>query len=294
MPVAAKALKCRICESQLKAKNDSLNDLQVRYNNQTLVLANLTTYYNLCEGSKVSLSASLAAAGETVETLKGKIEDLERQVGNEHEAYQKRVKGLRDIIKRMQRHLLCMQTEEQCQDESEHYTCLPKDILTLAFVTVDVEGQELFGIPTSHFLGDLTWKDLDWQQFKKENPNTYMALLVLITLASIGATGLLLLLISLLVYYRWPICAGFRRLRSLCTRGPASPILKKTDPGTPSTDQKTPAKSDQDPEASTSAGTGGSPDPTTSTPGAAKKHDFNAAWKKGKDGEDPTVKLNKA
>jgi len=205
-PVSVKSVKCRICETQLSAKNDSLNALQVRYVNQTLVLSNLTSHFKLCEGARSSLAGRVVALEGQIEDLEKQIGALQQKVGDEHQAYLTRIKGLRVIVQKMQRHLLCMQTEEQCQEESEEYVCLPKDILTTAFLTMDVEGQELFGLPTGHFLGDITWQSLDWQKFRDENPQIFVALVVLVTFASVGVTAILLLMISCLIYYRRPGC----------------------------------------------------------------------------------------
>ena len=94
--------------------------------------------------------------------LQAQVEGLEQKAGDEQAAYVTRVKGLRSIVQRMQRHLLCLQTEDQCQEESDQYQCIPRDILSSVILLEDVTGQELFEILTGHLLGDLTWYKLDY------------------------------------------------------------------------------------------------------------------------------------
>ncbi len=188
MPTSIKSIRCKICESQLTAKNDSLNVLQILYTNQTSVLSNLTTYYNLCEGARSSL------------------------------------------------------------------------------------------------------RSLDLQKFRNENPQTFVALMFLVTFASIGGAAVLFLLISCLVYYRRPIWNGFSHLKRFCAQVPESSILKKRSvvPGKTGSDLPKDEATDE-PKASTSTVT----DLPASTSRAAKE-DLNTSWKKGDvSTEEPTVKIDR-
>jgi len=245
-------------------------------------------------GDKSGLQERVKDEEKKVKGLQGQIEVLERKAGTEQEAYASRVKGLRSIVQRMQRHLLCLQTEEQCQEESDQYQCLPRDVFAAAVLLEDVVGQELFGIATEHLLGDRTWYRLDWVKFKESSPQTYTTLLVLIVFASIGMVALSLLLVGGLIYYRRPINSGFQRVRACCTRTTAAPILKKnkgmSKVGLPTEEpQEDPV--DPTPKPAPTDGKGGA----SGSNSGAKKDDLNAAWKKGdKPEEDPTVKIGKA
>ncbi len=294
MPTSVTSVKCRICENQLKSKNESLHTLRTQHNEQTVAFKNLTTYHSLCVGDKSGLQERVKDEEKKVMGLQGQIEVLERKAGTEQEAYASRVKGLRSIVQRMQRHLLCLQTEEQCQEESDQYQCLPRDVFAAAVLLEDVVGQELFGIATEHLLGDRTWYRLDWVKFKESSPQTYTTLLVLIVFASIGMVALSLLLVGGLIYYRRPINSGLQHVRACCTRTTAAPILKKkkgmSKVGLP-TEEPQGDPLDPTPKPTPTGGKDGASGSTSGT----KKDDLNAAWKKGdKPEEDPTVKIGKA
>ena len=204
--------KLRICESQLVAKNDSLHNLQSQYSRQSNELANVTSQFQSCRQDLVDVREELTEEKVKTDTLLSKVHELEQNATSQKQEHSQWFQGLRSIVRGMQRHLQCLQTEESCTQAAELYTCLPSDILDALCLKTSVLGQELFDLNVCSLLGDETWSEFNVPLFIANNPKTTAVLILIVVFSIIGAVTVVLLLVWILTCYRTSLSNKVRSL----------------------------------------------------------------------------------
>jgi len=185
-PVGLK--RCAVCESQLSTKNSSLVTLELQYSTQARELTNMTSLYHICDQERAVIREDLGVEVSKVQKLKEDVRMLEEKSIDQDEKHGQKVKTLRNVVRGMQKHLQCLQTEENCVDEASLYTSLPNDVMSEVCLLHDVTGQELFGLATCNLLGDRTLGALDWKIFRSENPQLTGIILSMVIFAIIGCS----------------------------------------------------------------------------------------------------------
>jgi len=224
----AGSVKLAACVGDLKAKNDTLNDLRREYLVQSEALSNSSVDLRNCKQVQSQLNDKTLAAEEELRKCNGRVTGLEREGKDKVQACDNRLQGFRDIVREMQRHLQCLQTDESCGDIAGLYTCSPIDLMHQACTPEYVLGQELFGIQTCNMLSDQTWSSLDLKNFLGQNPKIFCYLIILLVLASVGLVTLLCACLWLLVRHRRTLFLAIRGCLAYCRprRMPESSIVK--------------------------------------------------------------------
>jgi len=194
--------------NDLAAKNSSLQDLQKHYLTKSEELGVLTKDLEECKRNVSSRDQKIISGGTLLAAANEKIKVLEGQLSDKHESCEKRLQGFRVIIREMQRHLQCLQTEEACLDVAGLYTCLPVDLSLQTCLPTYTMGQELFGLELCVLLGDSTWQRLSSEEFMRHNPRIAAWLILMFTFAIIGLLVVLLLLVWMLARCRSGFVCG--------------------------------------------------------------------------------------
>ena len=214
--------RLRNCESRFTAKNNSFNNLQDRYQTQSKELGNVSAELRTCRRSLSEIEGEFSKEKGLASRLQEEVRVLEEKATEQRQDTNRRVQGLRSVVLGLQRHLLCLPSEENCSQEAEMYTCIPSFIAEYLCLLAAVEGQELFALEVCPLIGDSTWSPLDLPAFIRTNPRSSAVLILIVILAFIGGLTVLAILFWTLFYYRSRImfnlgyCFGF--LRMICQR----------------------------------------------------------------------------
>ncbi len=224
----AGSVKLAACVGDLKAKNDTLNDLRREYLVQAEALSNSSVDLRNCQQAQGQMGDKTTAVEEELRKCKDRVADLEKEGKDKALVCDNRLQGFRDIVREMQRHLQCLQTEESCGDVAGLYTCSPIDLMHQACTTDYVLGQELFGLHTCNMLSDQTWSSLDFKNYLGQNPRIFFYLVTLLALASIGLITLLSACLWLLVRHRHTLLSAICGCLAYCRpRCVSKSIVKK-------------------------------------------------------------------
>ena len=226
VPKPPGSTRLRNCEDRFTAKNISFNTLQTQYRNQSIRFGNVSAELQSCRRSLTEAQGNLDSEKGLVAGLQEGTRRLEEKVSEQRQDTNKKIQGLRTVVLGLQRHLLCLPSEENCSQEAEMYTCIPSHIAEWICLLVAVEGQELFDLSLCPLMGDSTWSSLSLSRYIRENPRISAVLILIMILATIGGITILMILFWIVVCYRARImfnlgfCYGY--LRRLCRRTTSS------------------------------------------------------------------------
>ena len=260
------------CEARFLSKNQSFNSLHAQYLSQSADLSNTSSVLNACNQDLALSEEKVKREMQQSMILTTKLEDVEKRFSNQQLEFNKRVGDLRSVVRGMQRHLQCLQTEENCSLEADSYTCLPSDVTDSLCLILPVNGQELFGLNMCLLLGDKTWSTFDVSTYLHDNPWTSAVLITLVVFASIGGCTTILIISWVIFLYRGAVLnfvrSWGRYLALVCRRG------TKED-GMPLTTVNSKAKS-EDPEGGDTSTLVDKSKPSTSAP--IGRNDLAATW----------------
>ena len=211
------------CEARFLSKNQSFNALHARYLSQSTELSNTSSVLNSCNQDLVASEETVKREVQQATDLATKLEDVERKFTSQQLDFNKKVGDLRSVVRGMQRHLQCLQTEENCSLEANSYTCLPSEVTDSLCLIIPVNGQELFGLDMCLLLGDKTWSTFNVSIYLHNNPWTSAVLILLVIFASIGGCTTILVVSWIVFLYRGAflnfVRSWGRYLALICRRG---------------------------------------------------------------------------
>ena len=211
LPRTANTTKLLLCERALKSKNSTFHDLREKFETQSELLNNVTTKHTDCTQSIAGYEKEVEGKEEKIGELEAKIAELENEAVLRKSKFDERTTKMVEVVRGMQRHLACLQTEETCQAEAEHYITLPIGYMELLCTYELLDGQEIFGLEMCSFLGDRLWRNLELNVFIASNPLTASVLVILLVFAVIGVLTFLSALAYLVFRHRRLLARHLRR-----------------------------------------------------------------------------------
>ena len=218
-PATVSRTRMMLCERALSSKNSSLNDFREKFQVQSSVLGNLTISNAHCQQNLTQAGNDLRDQLREIDDLKRKVTGLEALTAAHKRTFDQRSVKMVRVVREMQGHLACLQSEENCITEATHYVTLPISFMESLCTYNLVDGQELYGLHVCPFLGDRLWADLDTDHFMAQNPYTSSVLLLIMVLAAIGGLTILTGAGLLCHRFRQPLARLCRR----CLHQPRRP-----------------------------------------------------------------------